>query len=146
MKDILAIKRKTVVNADFDRDRELKSYLNNSCVPNIDEESYALIAPLQQDGTYHSDMASADKQPQLLQRVKQLPKSFSPRGFDDEDIINACGSRSLHDIADINNVSENVLDNVPRTATQLQGASLDRENNSNSSASSVSNNDSSGNV
>lgn len=140
MIDVLAIKRKFNNPPDFDFDKQVISSYSNMCIPQEDEVSLSLIAPLQQDGTYHSDMASSDKQPQLLQRVKQLPRNFAPHGLDDEDIINACGSRSLHDIADINNVSENVLDNVPRAASQLQGTALDRKDDITSSAANVSNN------
>lgn len=91
------------------------SVLGVNALPDMSLEELQLITPIAQDGSYHSDVASADKQPSLFNRVQSLPKSFAPSGLSDEDIINACGSRSLHDIADIDNVSQRYIDNVSNT-------------------------------
>lgn len=91
------------------------SVLGVNALPDISLEELQLITPIPQDGSYHSDVASADKQPSLFNRIESLPKSFAPHGLSDEDIINACGSRSLHDIADIDNVSQGYIDNVSHT-------------------------------
>lgn len=91
------------------------SVLGINALPDISLEELRLITPIPQDGSYHSDVASSDKQPSLFNRIESLPKSFAPRGLSDEDIINSCGSRSLHDIADIDNVSQGYIDNVSHT-------------------------------
>lgn len=111
MIDVVSSVRKTVSAPDFYVDRTLTSVAGLSCLPQEDEESLALIAPFPEDGSYHSDVASSNSQPNLLSRVSKLSQNFAPHGLSDDDIINACGSRSLHDIADINNVSENALIN-----------------------------------
>lgn len=112
MIDVVSSVRKTISAPDFYFDSTLTSVAGLSCLPQEDEESLALIAPFPEDGSYHSDVASMNSQPNLLSRVSKLPQRFAPHGLSDEDIINACGSRSLHDIADIDNVSKNVVNNL----------------------------------
>lgn len=112
MIDVCSSRRKTISAPDFNFDSTLTHVFDLSCLPQEDEESLALIAPMMEDGSFHSDVASADSQPNLLQRVSQLPRHFAPRGLSDEDIINSCGSRSLHDIADIDNVSKNAVESL----------------------------------
>lgn len=112
MIDVTSSCRKTISAPDFYFDSQIVCVNGLSCIAQEDEESLTLIAPLMEDGSFHSDVASADSQPNLLTRVTQLPRHYSPHGLSDEDIINSCGSRSLHDIADINNASENALNNL----------------------------------
>lgn len=127
------------------------SVLGINALPDMSLEELQLITPIEQDGSYHSDVASADKQPSLFNRIEALPKSYAPHGLSDADIINACGSRSLHDIADIDNVSHTLMEDVSNTISAeearnkvgtdvQQGFDVSRNNGSNLDNANVSGN------
>lgn len=109
MIDVLAIRRKRINIPNFAYDMQLTCIAGLACVAQEDVESMILLAPMKIDGSFHSDVASVDNQPSLLNRIKELPRHYAPHGLSDDDIINSCGSRSLHDIADIDNVSKDAL-------------------------------------
>lgn len=79
-------------------------FLGVVCVSVLSREDIYAISPPVIDGTYHSDVASLDSQPSLMQRIEKLPKSFAPRGLEDEDLFTLAVPRSAHDITDIQNM------------------------------------------
>ena len=89
--------------------------LGNMVLPILTKDEVSVIAPLPVEGVYRSDVASLEKQPSLMNRIQRLPARYAPRGMEDEELFTYSPMRSLHDMADIDNVSKLLLSETSKS-------------------------------
>lgn len=120
--DVVSYKQNKIVAAGLDVPSK---NLGVSSVPLLSSEDVYALSPNPIDGIYHSDVASSESQPNLMQRVAKLPKSFAPSGMSDDELISTAIPRACHDIADIEDMTNYLAHQVETSLSSDPGATSD---------------------